>query len=138
VTLALPDYDNPKGLGKPLSEYSHVARAGNVLTIAGQCGIDEDNVAVGPDITSQTRQTFENIRMALESQGASLRHVVRFTTYLTSVEVVRGFYAERERYFSEHYGPGPYAPNALLVIKSLVLPELLIEIEATAVCDDLA
>lgn len=132
---ALPAYADPEGLGKPLSSYSHLARSGDLLFIAGQCGIDEENVTAGPDIASQTRRAYDNVRIALESQGASLRHVVRFATYLTFPELIPGFYAERERYFAQHYGAGPHPPNTLLIVQGLVRPDLLLEIEATARCE---
>ncbi|GLV76344.1 RidA family protein [Streptomyces hygroscopicus] len=128
----LPTYENPKGLGDPLSAYAHVARAGDLIFVAGQCGFLEDNSVAGPDVRSQTLRAYANVRTALESQGASMRGVVRFVTYLTSSDHVAGFYAAREEFFAEHYPDGGHPPNTLLIVKGLVRADLLVELDATA------
>ncbi len=127
-----PSYANPEGLGKPFSLYSHVAKAGDLVFAAGQVGMNADNRLVGPDVASQTAQAYENVRLILESQGAGLRHVVRFVVYLTDAAYVAEFYAARERYVGEHFPDGEYPPNTLLIVQALVRPELLVEIDATA------
>ncbi|PXY23394.1 endonuclease [Prauserella coralliicola] len=132
-----PTYHNPPGLGKPFGVYSHVARAGDLLFVAGQCGITADNTIAGPDVASQTWRAFENIRAILASQGANLRDVVRFTSYLTSADDIGEFYAARERYFAEQYDEpndldGGYPPNTLLIVNGLVRVDLVVEVEAIA------
>lgn len=127
-----PTYHNPSGVGEPVSSYSHVARAGDQLFVAGQCGLDEKNLAVGDDVTAHTPQAYENVRLILESQGASLRAVVKFVTYLTSAADIPAFYAARSAYFAERFAPGEYPPNTLLVIGGLVRPELRLEIDTWA------
>ena len=129
---SLPSYHNPAGLGRPFSAYSHVARAGDLLFVAGQCGLVEDNSVAGDDVASQTTRAYENIRTILASQGASLRDVAKFIVYLTSTDDVPGFYAARDAYFAGHYPDGAYPPNTLLIVAGLVRDDLLVEIEATA------
>jgi enamine deaminase RidA (YjgF/YER057c/UK114 family) len=128
----VPSYANPEGLGQPFGAYSHVAKAGDLVFAAGQVGMTHDNVVVGPDVASQTAQAYENVRLILESQGASLRHVVRFVVYLVDAQDVAEFYEARERYFGEHFPDGEYPPNTLLVVQALVRPDLRVEIDATA------
>jgi enamine deaminase RidA (YjgF/YER057c/UK114 family) len=128
----VPSYANPDGLGQPFSLYSQVAKAGDLVFAAGQVGMTEDNRVTGPDVAGQTAQAYENVRLILESQGASLRHVVRFVVYLIDAQDVAEFYAARERYFSRHFPDGEYPPNTLLVVQALVRPELRVEIDATA------
>jgi enamine deaminase RidA (YjgF/YER057c/UK114 family) len=128
----LPYYASPDTVGPPFSLYSQVARAGDLLCVAGQVGVDERNEVVGPDVTIQALQAYENIRLILESQGVGLRHVVRFVVYLIDANDVAGFYAARERYFGEHFADGEYPPNTLLIVQALVKPELRVEIDATA------
>lgn len=127
-----PIYDNPPGAGEPFSAYSHVARTPDMVFVAGQVGVDEHNALAGPDVAAQTARAYENVRTVLESQGAGLRDVVRFVTYLTSREHVPAFYAAREAYFADHYPDHRYPPNTLLIVSGLVRPELLVEIDATA------
>ena len=92
----LPSYTNPDGLGRPFSLYSHVAKAGDLVFAAGQVGVDQHNRVTAPDTEGQTLQAYENVRLILESQGASLRHVVRFVVYLVDAQDVPAFYAARE------------------------------------------
>jgi enamine deaminase RidA (YjgF/YER057c/UK114 family) len=128
----LPIYDNPDELSEPLSSYTHVAQAGGLVFVAGQCGLNQDNTVAGPDVTSQTYRAYENIAHALAFKHVSLRHVVRFVTYLTSADHIPEFYAARRAFFAAHYPPDEYPPNTLLIVKGLVRPDLLLEIDATA------
>ena len=128
----LPSYANPAGVGVPFSSYSHVSRVGGLVFVAGQVGIDEANRPVGPDVAAQTARAYENVRTILESQGSSLRHVVRFVSYLVSADDVPEFYRAREEYFAEAYPDAQYPPNTLLIVAGLVRPELRVEIDATA------
>jgi enamine deaminase RidA (YjgF/YER057c/UK114 family) len=128
----LPSYANPAGVGIPFSSYSHVSRAGALVFVAGQVGIDEANHPAGPDVAAQTVRAYENVRTILASQGSSLRQVVRFVSYLVSADDVPEFYRAREAYFADAYPDGRYPPNTLLIVAGLVRPELRVEIDATA------
>jgi enamine deaminase RidA (YjgF/YER057c/UK114 family) len=129
---SFPTYSNPDGVGRPFSVYSQAAKAGDLVFAAGQVGVDTENRVVGPGAEAQTLQAYENVRVILESQGASLRHVVRFVVYLIDAADIAGFYSARERYFGEHFPDGEYPPNTLLVVQALVRPDLRVEIDATA------
>jgi enamine deaminase RidA (YjgF/YER057c/UK114 family) len=127
-----PSYANPAGVGVPFSSYSHVSRTGGLVFVAGQVGIDAANRPVGPDVAAQTVRAYENVRTILESQGSSLRRVVRFVSYLVAADDVPEFYRAREAYFADAYPDGRFPPNTLLIVAGLVRPELRIEIDATA------
>lgn len=126
-----PTFSNPDALGTPLGAYSHVARAGDLVMIAGQVGNSPDGT-VPEGYFDQIRLTFTNIANALASEGLGLENVLKFTTYLTSVDGIPEFYAAREKLFPTLFPSGQYPANTLLVINRLVHPELLIEIEAVA------
>jgi enamine deaminase RidA (YjgF/YER057c/UK114 family) len=113
----MTNYANPDSVGAPFHLYSQVSVAGDLVSVAGQVGVDRDNQVVGPDVTSQALQTYENIRLILESQGATLRDVVRFVVYLVDADDVAGFYAAREQYFGAHFAEGEYPPNTLLIVQ---------------------
>ena len=129
--MSVPHYENPATLGKPLGAYSHIARAGSLVFVAGQVGITVDG-KVPDDFAEQVRLTYLNLKTALESQGLSLRHVVKFTTYLVSDELIPSFFAARTALFAELFPDGQFPPNTLLIISRLVEPELKVEIEAIA------
>jgi enamine deaminase RidA (YjgF/YER057c/UK114 family) len=129
---AQPAYLQPAGVGPPLGPYSHLSRVGDLGFVAGQVGLDAEGELAGSDLAAQARQAFANIRAIVESQGADLRSVLKFTTYLVGVENIERFYAVRAAVFPELYPEGEYPPNTLLVVDRLVRPEFLVEIEAVA------
>jgi enamine deaminase RidA (YjgF/YER057c/UK114 family) len=127
-----PAYVNPEGAPAPIGMYSNLSRAGDLLFVAGQVGLRVDGELAGEDLEAQVAQAFENIATLLGSQGASLRHVAKFTTYLVSAEEIAPFFAIRERLYPDLFPDGEYPPNTLLVVDRLVRPELRIEVEAIA------
>ena len=84
------------------------------------------------DFDAQAARVFANVRLALESAGASWKNVVQFTTYLTDAKWIEGFMAYRRREFPRMYAGAPYPPNTLLIIDRLVREEFLIEVQAIA------
>ena len=122
---------NPPGVHAPQASYSHVTRVGNTLYISGQIGLDPDGNLVGPgDAEAQAEQCYRNIEAIVRHFGGTLDHVVRITQYLTDLSYRPLVARPRERMFRP-----PYPASTLVVISSLASPELLVEIEATAVLD---
>lgn len=124
-------YTNPPAMATPLGSYSHVARAGDVVMVAGQVGVNPEGEVAGT-LEEQVRLTFRNLQSALESEGLGLGHVIKFTTYLVSSDDIAGFYEARNKFFPSLFPSGQYPPNTLLVVSRLVYPELRVEIEAMA------
>ena len=124
---------NPESLGKPLGQYSNIARvkASEFLFIAGQVGIDKDG-KVPADFDAQCALTFANIGAALSSQGASFANIVEFTTYLVHSQDIARFMIYRSREFPNLFKGGAYPPNTLLMVDRLVREEFLIEVSAIA------
>lgn len=127
-----PAYINPEGAPAPIGMYSNLSRAGDLLFIAGQVGLGENGELAGEELASQASQAFENIAALLASQGASLRDVTKFTTYLVSADEIAEFFEVRERLFPDLFPDGEYPPNTLLVVERLVRAEFRIEVEAIA------
>jgi enamine deaminase RidA (YjgF/YER057c/UK114 family) len=125
-----------KTLGPTFGMYSHgmIARGGELVVVAGQVAADRAGKLVGPgDVVAQTRQAFENVRAVLEAAGSGVRQIVRFQTFLTHATDIEGFMQARKELFPSYFPDGVYPPNTILVVSRLVLPELLVEIEAMAV-----
>ena len=111
--------------------YSHVAKAGKTLYIAGQVAKDLQGNLVGKgDFEAQARQVYLNLRNILQEAGGSLRNIVKMTTFLTHYGHVESFRKVRNEFFQE-----PMPANTLVVITSLAMPEFMIEVEAIAVLD---
>ncbi len=133
----MPDikFDNPDALGKPLGQYSHMARvkASEYLFIAGQVAVDKAGSVIGvDDFDAQCVQAFANLEAALKSQGAGWANVVEFTTYLVHSQDIPKFMKFRQREFPRLFPSGAYPPNTLLMIDRLVGEAFLIEVKAVA------
>jgi enamine deaminase RidA (YjgF/YER057c/UK114 family) len=124
---------NPDGLGKPLGQYSHIARvkASEFLFIAGQVGAAPDGTTPA-GFDGQCAQVFANLGVALASQGANFANVIEFTTYLVHSQDIPKFMQYRTREFPRLFAGGAYPPNTLLMIDRLVREEFLIEVSVVA------
>jgi enamine deaminase RidA (YjgF/YER057c/UK114 family) len=121
--------ENVDALGKPLGQYSHMARvkgARETLYIAGM-------LSPGDDFDAQCAGVFGQIEIALKSAGAGWGSVVQFTTYLVHSQDIPKFMAWRLREFPRLFPDGKYPPNTLLIIDRLVGEQYLIEVQSIAV-----
>jgi enamine deaminase RidA (YjgF/YER057c/UK114 family) len=118
---------NVDALGKPLGQYSHVARvkAGETLYIAGM-------LAPGESFEAQCSGVFAQIEKALQSAGAGWASVAQFTTYLVHSQDIPKFMQWRLREFPRMFPDGKYPPNTLLVIDRLVQEQYLVEVQTVA------
>ena len=122
---------NPGSLPTPMGAYCQVARRGSIVTTAGMVAFNSDGNVVGEgDIEAQTRQTLENLKTALEAAGASLKDVLKTTIYLSDFANYKGMNVV----YNEFFRDGPVARAT--VRTDLVLPSLLVEIDAIAVLDE--
>lgn len=113
-------------VAQPIGPYSLGVRSGNFVFVSGTVGWRPDG-SIPPDIKDQSRQMYENVRHVLEAAGSSLDHVVSTTTYLVHASDYRALNEVRAGYFTKD----PPA-SAVVVVKELVRPELLVEVEAVA------
>jgi 2-iminobutanoate/2-iminopropanoate deaminase len=89
---------------KPVGPYSQAVLAGNFLFISGQLAIDpKENKLVAKDISSQTRQVMENIKVILETADFNLKDVVQATVYLSSMSLFDEFNREFSRFFQNGF-----------------------------------
>jgi enamine deaminase RidA (YjgF/YER057c/UK114 family) len=127
---------NPDTLGKPLGQYSHIARvkgAGELVFIAGQIATDKAGNLVGADdFDAQCAQVYRNIETALKAVGGGWSNVVQFTTYLVHSQDIPKLRAFRQREFSRYFPDGAYPPNTLVVIDRLVNESYLLEVQTVA------
>ncbi len=117
----------------PLEPYfiSQGFRVGNVIHLSGQAAISSEGELVGVgDFDAQAEQTFRNIQQVLETAGSSLAKVFKVTIYLTDMSHFPRIVELRQRWFSP-----PYPADTIVEVKSLALPELMIEIEAMALVE---
>jgi reactive intermediate/imine deaminase len=103
-------------------------RVGDVVTISGQAAIDENGEIVGAgDFDAQAEQVFANLKRVLEAAGSGLDKIIKVNIYLTDMANFPKIVDLRARYFSP-----PWPADTIVGVTGLALPELEIEIEATA------
>ncbi|MBI3089981.1 MAG: RidA family protein [Candidatus Tectomicrobia bacterium] len=109
--------------------YSQATSSGPFIFTAGQVALDPQGQLVGKgDITRQTEQVLENIKAILAAAGASMEDVLKTTVFIARVE---DYPAMNEVYF--RYFPNPASrPARSTLVAQMVLPDLLVEIEAVA------
>ena len=117
------------GMPEPISHFTHVVRAGQLVFVSGCVASDENGKTVGGnDIVAQTRQVHENIKRCLAAAGATFADVCKVTVFLRNVADREKVNTVRKEYFGAHR-----PASTLVEISRLVRDDLLIEIEATAV-----
>jgi enamine deaminase RidA (YjgF/YER057c/UK114 family) len=102
-----------------------------VVMCAGQTSSNADGEPVhAGDMGAQVTQALDNLETVLKQAGMSLSNVVRLNYYTTDVDAV----FPHLPLVAERLGAAGVQPAAtLLGVTRLAFPELMIEIEATAV-----
>jgi len=103
------------------------------VILAGQIGWNpQTSEFASNDLVEQTRQTLENIVTLLTEAGATPRHLVRLTWYITD----RAAYLKAQREIGIAYREiigTHYPPMTVVEVSSLMEGRAKVEIEATAI-----
>lgn len=74
---------NTDNAPKALGPYSQGIKAGCLIFLSGQLGLDpETNDFAAGGVTEQTRQALTNLKHVIESTGSSMENVVKTTVFL--------------------------------------------------------
>jgi 2-iminobutanoate/2-iminopropanoate deaminase len=127
------DFINPSNVAAPRG-YSQAAviDLGKVkmIIISGQVGLDKDGHLAGSgDFTAQATQAFENIKAIVESAGGTMKDVVRLGFYLTDISQLQAVRTVRDQYVNTSKPPA----STLVQVTKLFRPDIVVEIEATAI-----
>lgn len=107
--------------------YSRAVRIGNIVEVAGTTASDGDLV-IGDNIYDQSKFIFKKIEVALKEAGASLNDVVRTRMFVTDISKWEDAGRAHVEFFQS------VKPVATMVeVSRLIHPDLLIEIEVTAI-----
>ncbi|MBK9604545.1 MAG: RidA family protein [Anaerolineales bacterium] len=112
--------------------YSRAVRVGNMIEVAGTTAVDERGEIVGVNNPyEQTKYILAKIESALIEAGASMKDVVRTRMFVTDISKWEEIGKAHGEFFKE------IKPAASMIeVKGLINPELLVEIEVTAVLSE--
>lgn len=120
---------NPPSLAAPMSPYSHgvsIPAGMRLVTTAGQVGITKDGV-IPPTVEEQLELIWTNTAAILADDGLELSDIASIRGYIVDRDAVKAYRAAFRKYL------GDVNPTStLVVVKELVAPQLLVEIEVVA------
>ena len=111
--------------------YNQGIRAGNLLFISGQLGVDMSTgeIAFG-DVESQARQVLNNLEAIARAGGSSLANALKVSVYLTDMGDFEKMNAVYATFFPEN-------PPARVCVEVGALPKgVQVEMDVVCLCQD--
>lgn len=129
----------PEGMMQP-TPYHHVAVGTGTrhVHVSGQVARTPDGSPLAPgDLAGQVAHALRNTATGLAGAGATFADVLRLTFYVTDwePEKIGAFMAGVEQVAEEIGLPQPMPPASLIGVSLLFEPDVLVEVEATALLD---
>jgi enamine deaminase RidA (YjgF/YER057c/UK114 family) len=107
--------------------YSSAVQIGNFIEVSGTSAFDGSRIVGLDDITLQTEYIIKKIEFTLSEAGFDLSHVIRTRIYVTDISLWKEV-ADVHSYLFDNFRPA----STIVEVSKLIHPEMLIEIEATA------
>jgi len=110
--------------------YSRAVKIGNVIEVSGTAAVDNGQIVGKENAYEQTKFILEKIKETLKSLGSGTNDVVRTRIYVTDISKWEEIGKAHGEFFKD-IKPA----TSMVEVKSLIDPDMLVEIEATAVTD---
>ncbi len=110
--------------------YCRAVKIGNTIEIAGTTAAKDENGSPIEGLYNQTKAILDKLAKVLEDAGASVNNVVRTRMFLTNIDEWQEAAKAHGEVFKD------IKPVTTMVeVSKLIDPEILIEIEVTAIVD---
>ncbi len=110
--------------------YSRAVRVGNIIEVSGTAPVIDGKTYSPGNAYEQAKCCIQIIEKALKQAGADLHDVIRTRMFVTDISKWEEFGKAHGEFF------GNIKPATSMVeVKSLISPDMLIEIEATAIVE---
>jgi enamine deaminase RidA (YjgF/YER057c/UK114 family) len=121
----------PWSLDYGFTQAELVEGARRVLVLSGQGPVAADGTPQhAGNFSAQVSLSLDNIETVLQQAGMTLGNVVRINVFTTDVDAMMGAWGELAKRFAS---AGVQPTSTLLGVTRLAFPEMMVEIEATAV-----
>jgi 2-iminobutanoate/2-iminopropanoate deaminase len=116
---------NTENAPKALGPYSQGIKAGDLIFLSGQLGLDpKTNDFASGGVAEQTRQALTNLKHVIESAGSRIENVVKTTVFLNDMNDFQAMNAVYGEFFKSE-------PPARSTVQVAALPKGgMVEIEA--------
>ncbi len=111
--------------------YSRAVRIGNLVEVSGTASVEGDKVIGIGDAYAQTKFCLQKIEKALIEAGSSMKDVIRTRMFVTDISLWEEYGKAHGEFFKD-IKPA----TSMIEVKSLIDPQMLIEIEATAIVSE--
>ena len=120
---------NTQNAPAAIGPYSQGVKVGNLIFTSGQLPLNPQSGELVADIEGATKQSLDNVKAILESEGASMDKVVKTVVFLRDMNDFAAMNAVYATYF-------PSNPPARSAVQVARLPkDAIVEIEAIALAE---
>jgi len=110
--------------------YSRALKVGNIIEVAGTTAVDGNEIVGVNDAYAQTVFIIKKMQKALQELDADLQDVIRTRIYVTDISGWEEIGRAHGAFF------GDIKPvSTMIEVSALVSPEMLVEIEMTAIVE---
>ena len=107
---------NSEKLSPPVGPFSQAVRAGDLLFLSGQVGLDAGGRLVAGGVAAQAEQIFANLAAVLDAAGKGFADVVRAGVFLTDM----ADFAALNAVYAQHFEQ-PYPARTTVAVAALPL-----------------
>ncbi len=115
-----------------IGPYSQAVRAGTLVFLSGQIGLDPKTMELVSGVEAQAKQVFANLKAVAEASGASLGNAVKLTIYMTDLNDFAKVNEIMTQFFSQPYPARATVQVAALPKGALVEADAILSTQGSA------